>query len=288
MSTTPTTNYGFSKITPGTEKDIWGPIQSTTLDGIDTAIKNRQDEAAAKLPLAGGTLTGKLNLIAGVTGNAPVKIPHGVAPTSPVDGDVWSTSTAFFVRQNGTTQQLSTAADLTAGLATKANTSHTHPESDITNLVSDLAAINAAIALKAPLAAPVLTGVPTAPTAAYDTNTTQLATTAYVMAAASAETQVAKTAAYTFILSDAGRMVTFNHATVAAAFTVPPNSTTAFPIGTRIDVLQIGAAQLSIAPGAGVTLNSVTSKRKLTANGSGASLWKQATDTWYLFGDLTT
>ena len=36
------------------------------------------------------------------------------------------------------------------------------------------------LALKAPLASPALTGTPTAPTAAADTNTTQIATTAYV------------------------------------------------------------------------------------------------------------
>ena len=40
----------------------------------------------------------------------------------------------------------------------------------------------AAVALKADLASPALTGTPTAPTAAQGTNTTQLATTAYVQA----------------------------------------------------------------------------------------------------------
>jgi hypothetical protein len=49
-------------------------------------------------------------------------------------------------------------------------------ESDVTNLVTDLAA-------KAPLASPALTGVPTAPTASAGTNTTQLATTAFLQAA---------------------------------------------------------------------------------------------------------
>ena len=39
---------------------------------------------------------------------------------------------------------------------------------------------DAALLLKAPLASPALTGTPTAPTAAADTNTTQVATTAYV------------------------------------------------------------------------------------------------------------
>lgn len=50
------------------------------------------------------------------------------------------------------------------------------PESGVTNLTSDLAG-------KAPLASPALTGTPTAPTASPGTNTTQLATTAFVEAA---------------------------------------------------------------------------------------------------------
>lgn len=49
------------------------------------------------------------------------------------------------------------------------------PQSKITNLTSDLAA-------KAPLASPALSGSPTAPTAAVGTNTTQIATTAFVNA----------------------------------------------------------------------------------------------------------
>ena len=53
------------------------------------------------------------------------------------------------------------------------------PQSGIDNLSTDLAA-------KAPLASPALTGTPTAPTAAGGTNTTQLATTAFVTAALAA------------------------------------------------------------------------------------------------------
>jgi hypothetical protein len=49
-------------------------------------------------------------------------------------------------------------------------------ESQVTNLTTDLAA-------KAPLASPALTGTPTAPTALAATNTTQLATTAFVQSA---------------------------------------------------------------------------------------------------------
>jgi hypothetical protein len=52
-------------------------------------------------------------------------------------------------------------------------------EADVTGLVADLA-------LLAPLASPALSGVPTGPTAAPGTNTTQLATTAYTRAAIAA------------------------------------------------------------------------------------------------------
>jgi hypothetical protein len=57
-------------------------------------------------------------------------------------------------------------------------------ESKITNLVTDLA-------LKAALASPTFTGTPAAPTAAVDTNSTQLASTAFVLAQAAAATPLA-------------------------------------------------------------------------------------------------
>ena len=50
---------------------------------------------------------------------------------------------------------------------------------------SDISGLQAQIDLKAPLASPSLTGTPTAPTAIAGTNTTQIATTAFVLANAS-------------------------------------------------------------------------------------------------------
>ena len=52
-----------------------------------------------------------------------------------------------------------------------------------TELDNEYNAIAGAISSKADLASPALTGTPTAPTAAFGTNTTQLATTAFVNAA---------------------------------------------------------------------------------------------------------
>jgi hypothetical protein len=40
---------------------------------------------------------------ASTAGRAPFRIPPGVAPSSPVDGDIWTTSAGLFVRINGST-----------------------------------------------------------------------------------------------------------------------------------------------------------------------------------------
>ena len=55
----------------------------------------------------------------------------------------------------------------------------------ITGTLADQTDLNNALAAKAPLASPTFTGTPAAPTAAGGTNTTQVATTAFVQAAIS-------------------------------------------------------------------------------------------------------
>jgi Chaperone of endosialidase/Phage tail repeat like len=63
----------------------------------------------------------------------------------------------------------------TAAQVGAAAASHSHTTAQVTGL-------DTALGAKAPLASPALTGTPTAPTAAANTNTTQIATTAYVQA----------------------------------------------------------------------------------------------------------
>jgi hypothetical protein len=48
---------------------------------------------------------GKVSTIASTTANAGFNIAHGAAPTSPANGDIWTTTTGLFMRQNGTTKQ---------------------------------------------------------------------------------------------------------------------------------------------------------------------------------------
>lgn len=66
------------------------------------------------------------------------------------------------------------------------------PPSAHTHAISDVVSLQTTLNLKAPLASPALTGIPTAPTAATTTNTTQLATTQFVQQELASGVAVAK------------------------------------------------------------------------------------------------
>jgi hypothetical protein len=97
--------------------------------------------------------------------------------------------------------------------------------------------------------------------------------------------QNSRTASYTLVLSDSGKIVEMNVAS-GNTLTVPPNSSVAFPIGTLIGVDQMGAGQTTITPGAGVTIRSSGALTKIKGQYSSVSLRKRATDEWVLVGDV--
>jgi hypothetical protein len=47
--------------------------------------------------------TAQLALAAGTTGVSSLRVPHGSAPTSPVNGDMWTTTSGLYVQVNGST-----------------------------------------------------------------------------------------------------------------------------------------------------------------------------------------
>jgi hypothetical protein len=94
-----------------------------------------------------------------------------------------------------------------------------------------------------------------------------------------------QTANYTAVLGDAGEMVEMNLAG-ANTLTIPPNSSVAFPVGTIIGWRQYGAGQITITPGAGVTIRAATSLTS-RAQYSEGQLTKRGTDEWVASGDLT-
>ena len=94
---------------------------------------------------------------------------------------------------------------------------------------------------------------------------------------------------YTTVLADNGKLVTQTNAS-AITTTIPPNSSVAYPVGAQINVVQLGAGQVTFAQGAGVTIVSTgatASAPKLRAQYSTATAVQTATDTWLVMGDIS-
>lgn len=120
------------------------------LDGVTSAI---QTQLNGKLSLSGGTLTGTITTVTPTTSLASINLPHGVAPSAPTNGDVWTTTAGMYVRINGVTVgPLGTGG---AGSSTWGS---------ITGTLSDQTDLQNALNLKAPLASPAFTGTPTVET----------------------------------------------------------------------------------------------------------------------------
>jgi hypothetical protein len=94
-----------------------------------------------------------------------------------------------------------------------------------------------------------------------------------------------KSVSYTLAAADNGSILEFTSGT-AVNCTVPPSSSVTFPTGTTIGIDQIGAGQVSIVAGAGVTIHTASSLTT-RAQYSSATLRMRATDDWIVAGDLT-
>lgn len=96
---------------------------------------------------------------------------------------------------------------------------------------------------------------------------------------------------YTFVLTDANNtLVTASNAS-AQTYSIPTNANVAYPIGSQINIIQIGAGQVTIqAVTSGTTTVSSTGATstapKLRAQYSVATLLKAGTDLWYVTGDI--
>jgi hypothetical protein len=127
---------------------------------------------------------------------------------------------------------------------------------DLLNTLNELAAainddanytttITTALGTKAPLASPDLTGVPTAPTAAANTNTTQIATTAFAKAEADAAQSAAEATASGDATSKANAAQAAAEATASSALSGVTAGTTAF---TAVNVNSV-AKQIAATTG---------------------------------------
>ena len=90
---------------------------------------------------------------------------------------------------------------------------------------------------------------------------------------------------YTTVLGDDGKLVTCDNGS-AIALTIPPSSSVNYGIGTQINIMQLGAGQVTITAGVGVTLRSAGTKLKTKEQYAVATCCKIATDTWVVIGNL--
>jgi len=88
-------------------------------------------------------------------------------------------------------------------------------------------------------------------------------------------------AGYTLVLADAGKLL---YSLVSPTITIPTNASVAFPIGTRIDIGQLGATTANIifiTPATGVTLNGGSASAQFDRGAyQMGSLIKIATNEW--------
>ena len=94
-----------------------------------------------------------------------------------------------------------------------------------------------------------------------------------------------KTADYTLVLADAGKVIEINSGS-SENVTIPPNSGVAFPLGTQVVVVRLGAGAVVITEGSGVTTRSDGDKNKIKSQYSSCVLIKHETDEWYILGNL--
>lgn len=91
---------------------------------------------------------------------------------------------------------------------------------------------------------------------------------------------------YTLVIADLGKMVTLSNAS-GITLTVPPS---VFATGNVINIQQIGAGQVTLAQGAGVTITSTgatASAPKLRAQYSAAVILCTGSNTFTVIGDVS-
>ena len=159
-------------------------IEISGADGSQGATGSTGPEGGAT------TLTTKGDILARGT-SEPVRLPVGTdgkvltANSSTTTGLEWVSPTVYATVANLSTLS-NTVTDISGNASTLSNTVTTLSanvstlSNTVTTLSANVSTLSNTVTLKANIASPALTGVPTAPTAANTVNNTQIATTAYV------------------------------------------------------------------------------------------------------------
>jgi hypothetical protein len=100
------------------------------------------------------------------------------------------------------------------------------------------------------------------------------------------------TNAYTLVAGDAGLVLAASNGATAGTINIPTDATTNFAIGTQITILNVGTGLITVqAASSGTTTvrstGATATAPKCRAQYSAMTLWKQAANLWYAFGDIS-
>lgn len=91
---------GFTRLNFGGTTSSFPSIKR---NGAAINFRLADDSADAAITAANASFSGPVSTPAATTSNAGLKLPHGTAPSAPVDGDMWTTTAGMYVRINGAT-----------------------------------------------------------------------------------------------------------------------------------------------------------------------------------------
>lgn len=253
------------------EVDVSASTGAVTISLPATINANTTGTAASLTTARAIALSGDVSGSANFDGSASAGITTTLANTA-VTPDTYGSASAV-----GTI-----TIDSKGRVTGASNTAIAIAQSAVNNLTTDLSA-------KSPLASPIFTGIPAAPTAAADTNTTQIATTAYVVgqgylkSTTAASTYLTQSSASSTYLTQSNAGSTYaplNSPTFTGTVTVPtPTVSTA--AATKAYVDNIAQGLHTHAPCAAATPNTLASITGGTVtynngtNGVGATLTLQ-------------
>ncbi len=242
-----------------------GAFAATTSAQLRTVLSDESGTGAAYFQ--GGDIgTPSAGVATNLTGTASGLTAGNVTTNANLTGDVTSVGNATTLTNAPVIAKLLTGFASTTGTVTATD-----------SILTAMQKLYGNDALKAPLASPALTGVPTTPTASPGTNNTQVASTAYADSISALKANASRNIStgcglagggdlsadrtirlsltinpqtgttYTVLDGDCGKLVSFNNAS-AVAVTLPQANVSTFVSGWSVAFQNRGAGTVTITP----------------------------------------
>lgn len=281
-------NLRLKEITPGDESGTWGTSLNLMLELIGEAMGYGTEavftsDANATATVADGLTDSARSMYFKVTSSTSLTAtrtltmaPSTVSRVMFIENATSGSQSITVSQGSGTTVTIPSGGTkmvyLDGGGATA-------------NVVDGLAAINMASLTLA--SGVTVTAILDEDDMASDSDTalvTQQSAKAYTDSVGTTVSVTSSSAIQTFALDDGNTMQVLTGST-DRAWTVPPNSSVAFPTGTIIMMAASDTAEIQVTEGSGVTINSASGNANVAAGGIGV-LVKIDTDEWMLGGDI--